>query len=108
MTSLQWHTMMRETGARARNTDPRTSDLAAATVPCNRLEEVCLRHLRFWPEGLTSEGLSDSTGLSVVTASPRLKRLEEKGHVYRDGTRANRSGKQAIVWKAVPIQGRLL
>jgi DNA-binding IclR family transcriptional regulator len=74
----------------------------------SRIEEVCLRHLRFWPDGLTSEGLADSTGIGLVTVSPRLKRLEEKGYVYRDGTRANRSGKQAIVWRAVPVQEKLL
>lgn len=95
--------------AYARNTDPITSDLAAEAIsPTNRLEEVCLRHLLFWPAGLTSEGLSDSTGLSLVTVSPRLKPLEQRGLIYRDGTRANRSGKQAVVWKAVPVQGRLL
>lgn len=99
MNSAQWYTMMR--GAKARNTDPLTSDLAADTVPVSRLQDTCLRHIRFWPYGCTSEQLADSTGIALVTVSPRLKPLEQRGLIYRDGTRTNRSGKQAIVWKAV-------
>ena len=90
--------------AYARTSDPLTSDEAADRVPVNRLEEVCLRHLQWrYPEGMTSYELALASGLSLVTISPRLKPLETKGCVYRNGIR--RQGRQ--VWFAVQTQGRL-
>ena len=96
------------TRAYARTTDPVSSDEAAATVPVSYLEEVCLRHLRWRPEGLTSKQLADATGLPLVTISPRLKPLETKGLIYRDGeTRHYHSRVACDVWKVVVKQGRL-
>lgn len=92
----------------ARNTDPLTSDLAAASLRVTPLEETCLRTLRNAPQGMTSEELTTATGLSLVTVSPRLRPLYEKGLVMKaEGTRANASGRQAIVWLAAPQDGRL-
>jgi DNA-binding transcriptional ArsR family regulator len=94
--------------ARARNTDPLTSDLAAESVKVTRLEDIALSTLRMAPQGLTSEELAFAIGLSIVTVSPRLRPLYEKGLVMKASeTRANRSGRQAIVWMAVPSNGRL-
>lgn len=95
--------------ALSRNSDPITSDEAADATDVNRLEEICLRHIRFWPDGCTSKQLADSTGLSLVTVSPRLKPLERKGKVYRDvEKRKYQSTVACTVWRAVPTQGRLL
>ena len=94
--------------ARARNTDPLTSDLAADSVQVTGLEALVLSTLRTAPQGLTSEELAFFIGLSLVTISPRLRPLLEKGLVMKaPETRANRSGRQAIVWLAVPRNGRL-
>jgi predicted transcriptional regulator len=94
--------------ASARNSDPLTSDLAADSVNVTRLEEIALRTIRMAPQGLTSEELARETGMSLVTVSPRLRPLLEKGLVMKASeTRANRSGRQAIVWLAAPRNGRL-
>jgi hypothetical protein len=109
MNSTQWHTMMQGTRARARNTDPIPSDEAAELVDVSALEEVCLRHIRaVEPLGLTSKQLAHSTGLSLVTVSPRLKPLEDKGKLYRAGKRHFQSRVGCTVWRAVPVQEKLL
>lgn len=107
MNSFDWHHMMHQTGSYARNTDPLTSDLAAESVPVNNVEAACLVHLQCYG-GRTSEGISEGTGIRLVTVSPRLKPMEERGLIYRNGTMANRSGRPAIIWHAMPVQGRLL
>ena len=94
--------------ALSRNSDPITSDCAAELVDINHLEEVVLRHLRFWPAGLSCRELSFSTGLELGSITPRMKPLEAKGLIYRDGTRHIRGSRKATtVWKAVEQQGRL-
>jgi hypothetical protein len=108
MNSLEWHTMMQGTQARARNSDPIPSDEAAELVDVSALEEICLRHIRYAPDGLTSKQLAASTGLPLVTVSPRLKPLEDKGKLYRAGKRHFQSRVACTVWRAVPVQGRLL
>jgi hypothetical protein len=94
--------------ALARNSDPITSDLAAQQVDTNHLEQVVLRHLLFWPLGLTCRELSASTGLELGSITPRMQPLVRRGLVVRDGTRVLRGYKRAIVWKAVPVQEKLL
>ena len=92
-----------------RNSDPITSDLAAEGVDVTHLEDVVLRHLRFWPDGLTCFELASSTGLELGSLTPRLKPMEQKGLVYREGTRRHQGQRNArIVWKAVPVQEKLL
>lgn len=87
--------------ALARRTDPETSKHAAEKVDTAALERVVLEALRERPGGATSEELAEDTGLSLVTISPRLKPLERKSRVERAGTRANRSGRMATVWKVL-------
>lgn len=90
--------------ARARNSDPITSDEAAEQLDAQRLEALeatVVRHLLFWPQGLTCIELSHSTGIPRDSISPRMVKLEAKGQVYRDGTRRVRGARSAtIVWKA--------
>lgn len=95
------------TPARARTTDPTTSQAAADSMTVTPIEAECLRVIRQAPGGLTSEEIAEQTRLSLVTVSPRLRPLLESGHIYRLGTRKNRSGRHAIVWCAVPTQARL-
>ena len=95
--------------ALSRTSDPITSDEAAELVHVEHVEGVIVRHLRFWPAGLTCLELAGSTGLPRDSISPRMKPLETKGLVYRDGTRQVRGARSATtVWKAVPVQGKML
>ena len=49
---------------------------------------------------MTSEELATFTGMPLVTVSPRLRPLANKGLLVCYGKRANRSGRSAIVWVA--------
>ena len=87
--------------ALSRNSDPITSDEAAKLVHVEHVEGVIVRHLKFWPAGLTCIELAGSTGLPRDSISPRMVKLEYKGLIYRDGTRRVRGSRSATtVWKA--------
>lgn len=90
------------TVGRARRADPDTSKAAAKTVTANALEAIVMHWLRKSPTGLTSHELSEFTGLSLVTVSPRLAPLRKKGFVMDSGERREGpSGRKSIVWKVV-------
>jgi DNA-binding MarR family transcriptional regulator len=95
--------------ALSRNSDPVTSDLAAELVDVTYLEGVVLRTLLYWPAGLSCFEIANSTGLELGSITPRMKPLEAKGLIYREGTRRHQGQRNArIVWKAVPVQEKLL
>jgi hypothetical protein len=66
-----------------------------------------------WPEGMTTEELSDETRLRLVGISPMMKPLEDRRRVCRQVVgltakekpsyrkRQNQSGVSAIIWYAV-------
>jgi predicted transcriptional regulator len=87
--------------ARARRADPPTSHEAARSVKVTDLEAVVLEALRLSYNGLTSHELAERTGLSLVTVSPRLRPLADKGEVRDSGRkRKGESGRNSIVWEA--------
>jgi hypothetical protein len=91
---------------RARKSDPGTAKRAAASVDARTVEGMVLAYLRMheWEfgEGLTTEEIANRTHLPLVTVSPRMRPLTEKGLVADSGLRRkNESGRQAIIWKAV-------
>ena len=89
---------------RARHTDPATSHAAARSVYATPLEEQVLKALRQCPLGATSFQLADKMGMSLVTVSPRLKPLVEKGLVIDSGVkRRGDSGRNQIVWIALEV-----
>lgn len=92
------------TGAIARGTDPVTSHAAAFGVDVTQLERRVLYTLTLVPlnAGLTSEELAERLELPVVSVSPRLRPLADKGLIYEAGTRAGLSNRQRIVWKLAP------
>ena len=95
--------------ALSRNSDPITSDRATETVHVERTEGIIVTHLRNWPAGLTCIELAHSTGMARDSISPRMVKLEDKGLIYRDGTRRVRGARSATtVWKAALVQGTLL
>lgn len=97
--------------AYARRTDPSTSHIAARSLDDElpRLELVVLKAVRKTARGATSHELEKSTGLSLVTISPRLRPLQRKGLIVDSGERRKgASGRPSIVWKAMPAQGVLL
>ena len=90
-----------------RRTDPDTSVAAAerARALVEGHEAQILNALRwgYVPEyGLTSEQIGDRTELGQVPVARRLRAMAERNLVIAtEQRRANRSGRAAIVWKAV-------
>lgn len=86
--------------AHARRSDPPTSKAAAASIEVARMEAQVLEVLRQYPAGLTTEQIAGYTGEPLVSISPRLRPLAEKGLVEdSDERRLNVSGRRAIIWK---------
>lgn len=83
--------------ALARAGDLFTSHAAAASVNVSAAEAVVLDALRAHPAGLTSHELAEVTGRALVSVSPRMRPLCEKGKVCEAGRRDNRT-----VWRVMP------
>jgi len=87
-----------------RSDDPATSLAAAESINTTKLEEIVLGELSK-NNGMTSFELAASTGLSLVTVSPRLRPLVRKGAVRDSGIRrTSPSGRNVIVWMTNAIQ----
>jgi DNA-binding MarR family transcriptional regulator len=76
--------------ARARRSDPETSQEAAGRVDGKQLAARVLEELRIGGPG-TAHEIAERMGLSLVTVSPRMKPLEVAGKVWRDGRRDGRT-----------------
>src|SRR5260370_32383305 len=95
----------RESG-RSRRRDPDTSKKAARSVPVADLEERVLRALRLL-KGATTHELAWLLKVDLVSVSPRMRPLVEKGLVQDSGKRRRgESGRSSIVWKAVGLAAR--
>ena len=82
-----------------RNDDPFTSQDAFGSIDATRLEALVLDAIRCKP--MTSHELAEHLDLSLVTVSPRLRPLVNKGLAQDSGERRrNPSGRNAIVWRA--------
>lgn len=81
--------------ALARATDPQTSKDAALRVDPEGLAAIVLTELRKMPG--TSHELAQRLAMSLVTVSPRMKPLEDRGFVKRAGKREGRT-----IWEAIP------
>ncbi len=89
--------------ARARRRDPDTAKKAAARVPVADLEGRVLRALRLSRDGMTTHELARLLKVDLVSVSPRMRPLAEKGLVQDSGERRKGdSGRASIVWMAVP------
>jgi predicted transcriptional regulator len=89
------------TPGRARRRDPDTSKKAAAAAPVAELEARVLRALKITHAGLTTHELAWLLKVDLVSVSPRMRPLAEKGLVEDSGERRRGdSGRQSIVWKA--------
>jgi len=90
------------TTAKSRETDPRTSHEAAASIRLSELQDTVLQALKIIPGGATSLELADALCMSPWSVSPRIKPLVKKGLVRDSGrTRMGVSGRASIVWEAV-------
>ena len=87
----------------ARATDPSTSHEAAASVNATRLESIILDKLKRYPSpGATTHELAQALGLELVSISPRMKPLKDKGLVCDTGFRVRGiSGRRQIIWRAI-------
>lgn len=83
----------------ARRRDPATSKAAAASISPTPLEAAVYGALLAHGP-MTTHELSEVLRLSLVTVSPRLRPMADRGLVEDSGTkRLNPSGRQSIVWK---------
>lgn len=88
-----------------RGDHPETSRQAAASIAptAATLREKVYDAIAASAAGLTDEQIQRYTGIGPSTERPRRIELCEAGRVVDSGvTRATRSGRKAIVWKAVP------
>lgn len=86
---------------RARRRDPDTAKKAAASVPVADLEARVLRALRLSKAGMTTHELAWLLKVDLVSVSPRMRPLAEKGLVQDSGERRRGdSGRSSIVWRA--------
>jgi predicted HTH transcriptional regulator len=86
----------------ARRDDPTTTFQAAEEIGphVNNIESKIVECLKTsGPQ--TSEEIASRLAISLVTISPRLRPLEIKNRVARDGTKRNVSGRFATLWKAI-------
>jgi hypothetical protein len=94
----------REAG-RARRRDPETAKKAAAAVRVGELEGLVLGRLRSHG-GMTTHELAAALSVDLVSISPRMRPLVEKGLARDSGERRRgESGRASIVWKAVYREG---
>ena len=77
--------------APVRRRDPATSRAAAARVDASGLAALVLDALRANPSGLTSHELAAQLGRDLVSISPRMRPLVDKGFVREAGTRDRRT-----------------
>ena len=94
---------MNTISAYARYNDPETAHQAAESVKTTELESIVLNGLKNQGEfGATTHELSQILNLELVTVSPRLKPLMQKGLVMvTNKRRIGSSGRKSIVWKAI-------
>lgn len=89
--------------ALSRSTDPTTSHQAAFQFDpsVTKTEKLILDELRgFGRGGMTTHALAAVLGLELVTVSPRMKPLRDKGLVRDSGRRAESpSGRARIIWE---------
>jgi predicted esterase YcpF (UPF0227 family) len=84
-----------EMNVSARRTDPETSHIEVRRIANSDVDARILAYLSGTGIGGTSLEISEATGITRVSVSPRLKPLELMGKVIR--TTEKRSG--GIVWK---------
>jgi predicted transcriptional regulator len=87
--------------ALSRATDPETSSEVAASIShMAELEEVVFKALKSSPAGMILDEIIEATGMQKVTVSPRLRPLERKLRVVRQGKRPGKSNRKQTVWLA--------
>lgn len=99
--TLQLQLLQVQESGKARKRDPDTSKKAALAVRPVSLYGLILAWLTLRPNGLTSHELAELTGKSLVSISPRLRPLADRGAIVDSGERRKNPGSKspAIVWK---------
>ena len=89
------------TDAFARATDPTTSLAAAESIRSTDLEQKVLDIIIIL-NGATTHEIAEYSGISLVSASPRIRPLVRKGFIRDSGERrVGRSNRKSIVWEIV-------
>lgn len=88
--------------AASRRAGPDTSKAAAKSVSVADLEQRVLDALGRHQDGLTTHQLAEYLNIPLVSVSPRMAPLRNKGFVVDSGKRhAGDSGRMSIVWRLV-------
>lgn len=83
----------------ARRSDPATSRMAANSLSVTPLEAHVVGALLAYPDGLITHEIADITRMALVTVSPRMKPLAEKGIIEDSGKkRPGPSNRLSIIW----------
>ena len=89
--------------AYARNSDPNTSHMAADDIQphVTNLQHMVLSALQD-NGAMTTEQVAEYLGINIVSISPRFRPMAIRGVISDTGERRqNKSGRSAIVWRAV-------
>ncbi len=91
-----------------RNVETSIAAADALAPKLGRLQGMALAEYRaVYPAGLTADELAARLELDRYSIQPRTSELRRKGLIRDSGLRRpNATGKQAIVWGAVPWTGR--
>lgn len=96
---------MEEEHGAARSTDPQTSHDAAKRESVGKIFAEILEQLRHSPHGMTNWELTRAIGRPYSSITPRMVKLEEKGHIYRSGPRFSENGyhkfRNQTVWNFI-------
>lgn len=88
---------MSTAAALARSTDPGTSHIAAGECSAGSLEMLVLAALKKGPA--TMHDVALSTGVSLVSVSPRFAQLRRKGFLVDSGLRDTTSRMPRTIWR---------
>lgn len=91
-----------------RNVETSIAAADALAPKLGRLQAMALAEYRaVYPAGLTADELAARLELDRYSIQPRTSELRRKGLIRDSGIRRpNATGKQAIVWVAVPWTGK--
>lgn len=93
--------------ALARNTDPAPSHeaAAAATITLTKTERAVVHAMHMLARPATAHEIATRSGIELVSVSPRMARLREKGTVREAGVQRRPGQTARTLWMLMEIPG---